>query len=94
MQYLGADLPSAEIAAAARAGRVQAVVLSVVYADDTEALDAELRALRMKLPGEVRLIVGGRATAPLTQLLVRAGIEVPGTLDDLRELLRDGTAAP
>ena len=94
VHYLGGDLPPAEIAAAARAGRVAAVVLSVVYADDAEALATELRALRAELPGEVRLIVGGRAIEPLTQILVRAGVEVPGTLDDLRVLLRDGTAAP
>lgn len=90
VHYLGGDLPTAEIAAAARAGRVQAVVLSVVYADDADTLGAELRALRATLPGDVRLIAGGRAVDSLTPSLVGAGIEVPGTLDDLRALLRIG----
>jgi methanogenic corrinoid protein MtbC1 len=59
--YLGASLPAAEIAGAARQNRARAVALSLVYPEDDPKLVAELAAIRQSLPPEVPLLVGGRA---------------------------------
>jgi len=59
--YLGASLPAAEIAGAARQKQARAVALSLVYPEDDPALEGELRTLRDLLPAEVALLVGGRA---------------------------------
>jgi MerR family transcriptional regulator, light-induced transcriptional regulator len=59
--YLGASLPAAEIAGAARQKQARAVALSLVYPEDDPALAGELHTLRDLLPAEVALIVGGRA---------------------------------
>jgi MerR family transcriptional regulator, light-induced transcriptional regulator len=60
--YLGPDLPAAEIAAGALRLNVKAVALSIVYASGEPLLRQELTELRQRLPDEVALIVGGRAT--------------------------------
>jgi methylmalonyl-CoA mutase cobalamin-binding subunit len=59
--YLGASLPAAEIAGAARRKQARVVALSLVYPKDDPALEGELRTLRDLLPAEVTLLVGGRA---------------------------------
>ena len=59
--YLGASLPAAEIAGAARQRRARAVALSLVYPEDDPQLEGELKRLREALPAEVALLVGGRA---------------------------------
>jgi DNA-binding transcriptional MerR regulator len=59
--YLGASLPPAEIAAAARQNRARAVALSLVYPEDDQRLEAELGRLRELLPADTDLLVGGRA---------------------------------
>jgi DNA-binding transcriptional MerR regulator/methylmalonyl-CoA mutase cobalamin-binding subunit len=89
--YLGASLPAAEIAGAARQQRVRAVALSLVYPEDDPSLEGELTRLRELLPSGVRIIVGGRAMpsyrdacqkigALKTQDLEHAGL----LLDELR----------
>lgn len=59
--YLGASLPAAEIAGAARQQQARAVALSLVYPEDDPRLESELTRLRELLPPAVRIIVGGRA---------------------------------
>lgn len=59
--YLGASLPAAEIAGAARQNHSRAVALSLVYPEDDPRLADELRRLREALPAEVALLAGGRA---------------------------------
>jgi DNA-binding transcriptional MerR regulator/methylmalonyl-CoA mutase cobalamin-binding subunit len=59
--YLGASLPAAEIAGAARQRQARAVALSLVYPEDDPRLEGELTRLRELLPPEVPIIVGGRA---------------------------------
>lgn len=88
---LGASLPAAEIAGAARIAKARAVALSLVYPEDDPHLPAELERLREALPPETALLVGGRASAayhaPLEKIhAVRIeGLERLGTaLDDLR----------
>jgi len=59
--YLGASLPAAEIAGAARQHRARAVALSLVYPEDDPRLEGELARLRELLGPGTALLVGGRA---------------------------------
>jgi MerR family transcriptional regulator, light-induced transcriptional regulator len=61
--YLGPNLPSEEIAACARARKVRAVALSVVYPENCPTVLAQIRELRKLLPGEILLAVGGRSAS-------------------------------
>jgi DNA-binding transcriptional MerR regulator/methylmalonyl-CoA mutase cobalamin-binding subunit len=61
--YLGADLPSAEIAAAALRTRARAVGISVVLGEKKRA--ASLRSLRKELPDNVSIVVGGKGAKHL-----------------------------
>lgn len=80
--YLGASLPSVEIAGAARQHRARAVALSLVYPEDDAALPAELARL-CQLLGPTPLLVGGRAMPAY-----RATLELSGAacVDDLTSL--------
>lgn len=60
--YLGADLPTEEIAGAAHQNSARAVALSLIYPGNDPHLTAELRNLRQGLPEGMPLLVGGRAT--------------------------------
>ena len=59
--YLGPSLPAAEIAGIASQSRARAVALSIVYPDDDPNVESELHDLRRFLPGNIAMIVGGRA---------------------------------
>ncbi len=59
--HLGVGLPAAEIAGAAVQSRARAVALSLVHPEDDPALGPELLKLRELLPGEIPIIIGGRA---------------------------------
>ena len=89
--YLGASLPAAEIAGAARQNRARAVALSLVYPEDDPRLEEELKRLRELLPPEVIVLVGGRAMACYEDALERIGAlqiknlaHLCSTLDELR----------
>ena len=91
--YLGADLPAAEIADAARAAAVRVVALSVVYVDDRARMLGELRAIRSRLPREVTLIAGGGGSGALAAELSAMGVRVESSLGGLvAELRREGVA--
>ena len=90
--YLGASLPAAEIAGAARQNRARAVALSLVYPEDDHRLDEELTRLHESLPPEVTLLVGGRAMPAYHDALEKIGAtqiadltHLCATLDDLRK---------
>jgi DNA-binding transcriptional MerR regulator/methylmalonyl-CoA mutase cobalamin-binding subunit len=90
--YLGASLAAAEIAGAARQRRARAVALSLVYPEDDPRLEGELTQLRESLPGEVKLLVGGRAMAAYCYVLDKIGAlpienlaQLGSTLDHLRK---------
>lgn len=92
---LGFSLPAAEIAGAARQKRARAVALSLVYPEDDAGPPGELARLRESLPGEVALLVGGRAMPADRETLVRLGailakdLPQPGqALDRLRRTAR------
>jgi DNA-binding transcriptional MerR regulator/methylmalonyl-CoA mutase cobalamin-binding subunit len=89
--YLGASLPAAEIAGAARQTQARAVALSLVYPEDDPRLEGELRRLRELLPSEVSLLAGGRAMPAYRKALVRLGavltvdlVQLGAALDRLR----------
>lgn len=89
--YLGANLPAAEIAGAARQNRARAVALSLVYPEDDPQMEAELTRLRESLPAEVALLVGGRAMPAYREVLEKIEAtqstdlnHLCATLDELR----------
>lgn len=84
--YLGAGLPAAEIAGAARQCGAAVVALSIIYPEDDPQLPEELLSLRRYLPF-TRLIVGGRAAAAYGETLVRIGASVVASLDECCEVL-------
>jgi len=93
--YLGASLPAAEIAGAARQSRAQAVALSLVYPEDDSRLEGELLRLRELLPPEITLLVGGRAMPAYRDALDKVGARQMNdlahfcsTLDELRKPAR------
>lgn len=71
--YLGASLPAAEIAGAAKQNRARAVALSLVYPEDDARLEGELTRLRELLPPETALLTGGRATPAYRDVLEKIG---------------------
>ncbi len=71
--YLGASLPAAEIAGAAKQNRARAVALSLVYPEDDPRLDGELTRLRELLPVEMPILVGGRAMPAYRDVLSNIG---------------------
>ena len=77
---LGASLPAAEIAGAARQKQARAVALSLIYPEDDPDLPRELTRLRELLPAETDLLVGGRAMPAYREVLDRIGAILP---DDL-----------
>lgn len=90
--YLGASLPAAEIAGAARQKRARAVALSLVYPEDDSRLEPELTLLREYLLPEVAILVGGRAMPAYRDALGKIGAtqvsdltDLCATLDDLRK---------
>lgn len=96
--YLGASLPAAEIAGAARQNRARAVALSLVYPEDDPRLESELTRLRELLPPEVTLLAGGRAGPAYRETLDQIGALLMkdlahfcSTLDDLRKPARKRT---
>jgi len=90
--YLGASLPAAEIAGAAQQCRARAVALSLVYPEDDPRLEGELTQLRESLPGEIKLLVGGRAMPAYRDALEKVGAlaienlaQLGATLDHFRK---------
>ncbi len=67
--YLGANLPSQEIAGAVKQNNCKAVILSIVYPEDDPVLVQEIRKLRRALPDNVTIIVGGRASTSYKAVL-------------------------
>jgi methylmalonyl-CoA mutase cobalamin-binding subunit len=84
---LGASLPAAEIAGAARQKRARAVALSLVYPEDDPRLLGELTLLRDSLPPETALLAGGRAMPAYREGLARLGVILIEDLEDLGKAL-------
>jgi MerR family transcriptional regulator, light-induced transcriptional regulator len=88
--YLGADLPSAEVARAALDVNARAVALSSVYVADVSSLAAELRSLRDGLPRDVAILVGGAGLGRLEAELRDLHVVPMAGLPELRNFLREG----
>ena len=90
--YLGASLPAAEIAGAARQNRARAVALSLVYPEDDPGMKGELTRLRELLPAGTPVLAGGRAMPAYRDALDKIGAlqvndlsNVYATLEALRK---------
>ena len=99
--YLGAGLPSAEIAGAAAQNQAGVIALSIIYPDDDPDLPGELVSLRRYLPSDTRIIAGGRAApaygetlAQIGAVLVASLAECCEALDRFRSERRPMTATP
>jgi MerR family transcriptional regulator, light-induced transcriptional regulator len=84
--YLGANLPAADIADAARQVEARAVALSVVYANDGGALH-EVRDIARALTRGTVLFVGGSAAEAHAEALRDAGARVLSDMPALRRAL-------
>ncbi len=85
--YLGADLPAAEIANAAKASLARAVALSVVHPPDDPRVREELAELRELLPPSVGVVIGGRAARSYQDTASQLGIPVLNGLVSFRAFL-------
>lgn len=86
--YLGADLPAADIAEAAKSSGVSVVAMSIVYVEDRGRVLRELRTLKDRLPAGVTLLAGGAGArglmAELGAMEVRVETSIPGLVAELR----------
>ena len=92
--YLGANLPAAEIAAAAKSAAVRLVAVSIIYVESADQVLAEMRTLREKLPPEIPLIAGGAGAMILSRQLTAMKVRVESSMPEfLGELRRQGHPA-
>jgi MerR family transcriptional regulator, light-induced transcriptional regulator len=91
--YLGANLPPAEIAAAAEHTHASAIALSFVYPADDPAIAGALRELHAALPARTAILAGGSAAANYASALSAVGASRLGSIGELRSWLRGATRA-
>jgi DNA-binding transcriptional MerR regulator/methylmalonyl-CoA mutase cobalamin-binding subunit len=91
--HLGADLPAAAIAQAARSADARVVAVSVVHVKDRDALLEEMRTLRAALPDTVGLVAGGGGAGGLVAELSAVGVRVATSMNGLLAELRRLDAA-
>jgi len=91
--HLGADLPAAAIAEAARSADARVVAVSIVYVEKREALLGELRQLREALSDSVTLVAGGGGAAGIAGELSVIGVRVETSVNGLLGELRRAEAA-
>jgi methylmalonyl-CoA mutase cobalamin-binding domain/chain len=92
--YLGTSLPAAEIAGAATQHHARAVALSIVYPMDDENLPEELNKLRRYLPGDIQIIIGGRAAGGYDEAIKRIGATRSGSITQFCDQLNALRALP
>ena len=85
--YLGADLPAADIASAARATGAALVALSITQEADRRRITDELTRVRDAMPADVALWAGGTGAVALGKHSRLAGIDVMEPGADVAELL-------
>jgi DNA-binding transcriptional MerR regulator/methylmalonyl-CoA mutase cobalamin-binding subunit len=84
---MGVDLPVEEVAEGARTLDARVVALSLVNRAHNGDATSALQILRGELPESVRVVVGGAAAQNLDRSALPDGIEVLGSLEDLRKSL-------
>ncbi len=87
--YLGADLPAASIARAARDRGARMVALSVVHPDDDPELVPQIEELSRALDENVVLAVGGDAATKHADRFRSVGAIVMNDFADLRDALHE-----
>lgn len=85
--YLGAEVPAADIAAAAAASGALVVAISIVHMPDLTHTAGEVRTLRAALPPDVQLVIGGAGAVRLGQKVRGAGVTSCATLADFHAVL-------
>ncbi len=85
--YLGANLPSEEIAAAVKYTQAKAVTLSISFNADDLVVPRELRKLRKLVGNDIALIVGGRSAGHYQAVLDEVGVLKIENYDHFRLLL-------
>jgi len=86
--YLGADVPAADIARAARISDARVVAVSIVYVDEGERVLREVQMLRTLLAGDVRLITGGSGAISLARGISSLGVPVESSVGGLFAALK------
>lgn len=86
--YLGANLPSEEIAGAAGQVNAKVVCLSLVFPADDHRNILEVKKLRRYLPKSTRLIIGGKAAGMYGVHLEQCDVEIIQSIPDLIKSLR------
>ncbi|SKA97795.1 Methanogenic corrinoid protein MtbC1 [Prosthecobacter debontii] len=87
--YLGPNLPTEEIVVCARARRVRAVAVSLVYPDQCPIIEEKLVKLRNLLPESIALVVGGRAAPGYQERLQLSNVWWGQDLDSLDRILNE-----
>ena len=82
--YLGASLPAQELARAAKLADADTVALSIVHPTDDIGVARDLRELRLSLPEQTALIVGGAGANGYADVLTEIGAERMGSIAALR----------
>lgn len=85
--YLGPNLPATELAAATLESGARALALSVTFTEERERTVEELRTIRLLLPSDVEVVVGGSAAAELEAELDEIGTVLSLSLAAFREQL-------
>jgi methanogenic corrinoid protein MtbC1 len=85
--YLGADLPIADILAAARQVEAKGVALSIVYPASDPGLVSNLEQLRSGLDMRSALLLGGGAALQDRERLTAVGAQVVDSLPEFRASL-------
>ncbi len=91
--YLGANLPSEEIAAAVRQLGARMLILGIAYPADDALLHRDLRRLATLLPADVDVAVGGRSAGAYATSLEAMNAVIIRDLDNLGNML-DVRSAP
>ncbi|RYD34595.1 MAG: MerR family transcriptional regulator [Verrucomicrobiaceae bacterium] len=89
VSFLGASLPSEEIAAAAIKTQAKAVALSIVYPADDPNLPRELEKLGNLLPLGVPVLIGGRSASSYHASLEKIKALPVTSLSSLQQVLED-----
>ena len=92
VEYLGPDLPAADIARAVATSSARAVALSVVHRTSGDSLPTELRLLRDSIGAEPVIFVGGREGWRHRRALTAVGTVPLNSLDAFLDQLQGARA--
>ena len=82
--YLGPNLPAEEISAAAIEKNARIVLLSIVFPPDDPHLKLELERIRVLLPDNISIFVGGRASSSYLETFKKINATVFSGIKTLR----------